>query len=66
MTPFRAQVRSGNSGGPVVDEEGRVVATVFGAATDPEAQGGLGIPGDVVARALAGELAPVDTGACAA
>lgn len=66
MTPFRADVRSGNSGGPVVDAEGRVVATVFGAATDPGQQGGLGIPSDVVARALTGELAPVDTGACAA
>ena len=66
MTPFRADVRSGNSGGPVVDAEGRVVATVFGAATDPGQQGGLGIPSDVVARALTGELAPLDTGACAA
>jgi S1-C subfamily serine protease len=66
ITPFRADVRSGNSGGPVVDARGRVVATVFGATTDPGREDGLGIPNDVVARALGGELTPVDTGACAA
>jgi len=47
-------VRPGNSGGPVVDGSGRVVATVF-AATEGEAhKGGLAIPGHVVAGVLAG------------
>ncbi len=33
MTPFRADVRSGNSGGPVVDLDGDVLTTVFAAST---------------------------------
>ncbi len=33
MTPFRADVRSGNSGGPVVDLNGDVVTTVFAASS---------------------------------
>jgi S1-C subfamily serine protease len=66
MTPFRADVRSGNSGGPVVDLEGRVLTTVFAASTGPGHANGLGVPNAIVARALAGKLEPVDTGPCAA
>lgn len=66
ITAFRADVRSGNSGGPVVNAEGRVVTTVFGASTGSDRRNGLGVPNQVVARALAGELTPTDTGACAA
>jgi S1-C subfamily serine protease len=65
MTPFRAAIRSGNSGGPVVDTAGDVVATVFAAAIG-EQNDGLGVPNGVVAEALAGNLAPTDTGPCAA
>jgi S1-C subfamily serine protease len=65
MTPFRAAIRSGNSGGPVVDTAGDVVATVFAAATG-EGNDGLGVPNGVVAEALAGNLTPTDTGPCAA
>jgi S1-C subfamily serine protease len=66
MTPFRADVRSGNSGGPVVDTAGDVATTVFAASTGGGSDDGLGIPNEVVAKALAGELRPTDTGPCAA
>jgi S1-C subfamily serine protease len=66
MTPFRADVRSGNSGGPVVDLAGNVATTVFAASTGDGPDNGLGVPNRVVAEALAGKLAPTDTGPCAA
>ena len=34
MTPFRGDVRHGNSGGPVVDASGEVLTTVFAASQD--------------------------------
>ncbi|HEX2129132.1 MAG TPA: MarP family serine protease [Solirubrobacterales bacterium] len=66
MTPFRADVRSGNSGGPVVDAAGDVVATVFAASAGGGPPSGLGVPNGIVAEALAGPLDPTDTGPCAA
>ena len=67
MTPFRADVRSGNSGGPVVDLNGDVVTTVFAASSGGQGQtNGLGVPNSVVERALAGKLRATDTGPCAA
>ncbi|MET0926526.1 MAG: MarP family serine protease [Solirubrobacterales bacterium] len=65
MTPFRADVRSGNSGGPVVDLDGNVVTTVFAASTGAGSKNGLGIPNPIVAEALTGRLAESDTGPCA-
>jgi S1-C subfamily serine protease len=65
VTPFRGEVRSGNSGGPLVDAHGRVLATVFaGNASGPA--GGLGVPDSVVARKLRGPLQPTGTGPCVA
>lgn len=66
MTPFRAEVRSGNSGGPVVDTDGRVLTTVFAATQGGGDSSGLGVPNQVVAQALRGNLEPTDTGPCAA
>ena len=66
MTPFRADVRSGNSGGPVVDTGGRVATTVFAASAQGTPITGLGVPNAEVAKALSGRLGPTDTGPCAA
>jgi S1-C subfamily serine protease len=60
---LRGSVRSGNSGGPLVDNRGRVMATVF-AATTSGPPGGFAVPNDIVRQALAEPAAPVDTGAC--
>lgn len=65
ITSFRGLVRSGNSGGPVVDGDGRVLATVFASATGANRPEGFGVPNAVVAEALAGASGPVDTGPCA-
>jgi len=61
---LRGAVRSGNSGGPLVDGRGRVMATVF-AATTSGPRGGFAIPDDVIEQALNKRLGfPVDTGPC--
>jgi S1-C subfamily serine protease len=64
MTALRGLVRSGNSGGPIVDGSGRVVATIF-AATTRGPRGGYGVPNSVVRRALSGVGGSVSTGPCA-
>jgi hypothetical protein len=66
MTPFRGEVRSGNSGGPVVDGSGKVLTTVFASAKGNGPPGGLGVPNDVVSQALQAPLHPSGTGPCAA
>jgi S1-C subfamily serine protease len=60
---LRGLIQSGNSGGPVVDGRGRVVATVF-AATTGGARGGYGVPNNVVREALRDDSGPVSTGPC--
>jgi S1-C subfamily serine protease len=65
MTLVRGLVRSGNSGGPVVDGEGRVLTTVFAATIGGPVRGGYGVPNEIVRRALARADEPVDTGPCA-
>jgi S1-C subfamily serine protease len=64
MVSFRGKVRSGNSGGPAVDAEGRVLTTVFAAQVGGRPRGGLGVPDDVVERAVNRAGAPVDSGPC--
>jgi S1-C subfamily serine protease len=66
MTSFRGELRSGNSGGPAVAADGRVLTTVFAAALGGKPPGGLGIPDAIVERALARAAEPVDTGPCVA
>jgi S1-C subfamily serine protease len=65
MTAFRGDVRSGNSGGPVVDGEGAVQATVFAASTSNGPASGLGVPNAIVERAIAETDGHVSTGSCA-
>jgi len=66
MTPFRGQVQSGNSGGPVVDSSGQVLTTVFAGEVGKGRSGGLGVPDQIVRKALRGNLHPTDTGPCSA
>jgi S1-C subfamily serine protease len=66
MTPFRADVRDGNSGGPVVGGDGEVLATVFAAAVGGKPDSGLGVPNEVVEQALDRAGGAVDTGPCVA
>ena len=51
LTPLRGRVRSGNSGGPVVDRAGRVLTTVF-AGTLSGPRGGYGVANSTVAAVL--------------
>lgn len=63
VASLRGSVRSGNSGGPLVDSRGRVLGTVF-ASTTSGTPGGFVIPNEVVLSALRETAAPVDTGPC--
>ena len=63
LTSFRGDVRSGNSGGPILDGEGRVLTTVF-ASTTRGRPGGYGVPNDVIVEALGEISAEVSTGPC--
>jgi len=63
IVALRGSVRSGNSGGPLVDAEGRAVGTVF-AATTAGSPGGFAIPAEEVRDALAQAGGPVSTGPC--
>jgi len=66
---LRGRVRPGNSGGPLVGRDGRVLGTVFAAVTGSPTGGGFAVPDRLVARALAAAAArpgaTVSTGNCA-
>jgi S1-C subfamily serine protease len=66
ITSLRGAVRSGNSGGPMVDGAGKVVTTVF-AATTSGPRGGFGVPNAIVRSRLQDARASrgVSTGRCA-
>ena len=65
ITSLRGAVRSGNSGGPMVDRRGEVVTTIF-AATTSGPRGGFGVPNSIVREALerAARSDGVSTGPC--
>jgi S1-C subfamily serine protease len=70
LTPLRGLVRPGNSGGPLVGVDGRVLTTVFAATVGGGPHGGYGVANETVATVL-GEAAAheregsrVSTGQC--
>jgi S1-C subfamily serine protease len=64
ITSLAGVVRHGNSGGPAIDSDGRVEATVFASRID--SPGGYGIPASVVRAVLSrADGGSVSTGACA-
>jgi hypothetical protein len=65
ITSLRGLVRSGNSGGPVVDGSGRVVTTIFAASIGRGQRTGFGVPDSIVADALSKASGSVGTGPCA-
>jgi S1-C subfamily serine protease len=67
ITALRGQVRPGNSGGPLIDSHGQVLATIFAALTDTPHPGGFAVPNSVLRPQLAKALArdrSVGTGHC--
>jgi hypothetical protein len=62
VVPLRGRVEPGESGGPVVDRRGRVLAMIFGGTRD--GRGGYAVPVDLVLRALDERLTPVSPGPC--
>ncbi len=65
ITSLRGRVRSGNSGGPMIDGGGRVVTTIFAAAVLARERTGFGVPATIVKRALSRARNRVSTGPCA-
>ena len=52
LTPLRGLVRPGNSGGPLVSVDGRVLTTVFAATVGSTPKGGYGVANETVASVL--------------
>jgi S1-C subfamily serine protease len=65
LVPIRGLIRPGNSGGPIVDSAGRVLATVFAATTGGGPRGGYGVANSTVSADLARARGPVSTEGCA-
>ena len=53
LTPLRGLVRPGNSGGPLVDADGRVLTTVFASTVGRRRAGGYGVANETVATRAA-------------
>jgi S1-C subfamily serine protease len=70
LTPVRGVVHPGNSGGPLVDQNGAVLTTIFAATVGDGPPGGYGVANETVAsvlgaaRARASANRSVGTGPC--
>ncbi len=64
MTSFRAEVVGGNSGGPVIGADGKVLTTVFASSLSSKQPEGLGVPNAITERDLSKAEDPVGTGPC--
>ncbi len=64
ITTIRGLVRHGNSGGPAVDAQGRVQATIFASRVGDGVPSGYGLPASVVRDALAASGKEVSSGPC--
>jgi S1-C subfamily serine protease len=63
---LRAEVKNGNSGGPLIDTSGQLLGVIFAAAVD-DPETGFALTADEarpVAEAAAGRTQPVSTGPC--
>lgn len=63
VTSLSGNIRHGDSGGPAVDANGAVEATIF--ASRLGGPGGYGVPASIVGRDLGAARGPVSTGPCA-
>jgi uncharacterized membrane protein required for colicin V production len=63
VTALGGRIQHGDSGGPAIDQQGRVQSTVF--ASRRGSAGGFGVPAAAIRRALAHAKRAVSTGACA-
>lgn len=64
ITTLVGSVRSGNSGGPMVDGRGRVLTMIFASAASGRRRAGYGVPDSVIRDALGKARGSVDTGPC--
>jgi S1-C subfamily serine protease len=65
VTSLRGLVRSGNSGGPMVDTNGDVVGTIFASTLGGTTRSGLAVPDTIVQNALERAHGQVQNGPCA-
>lgn len=64
ITALRGLVRAGNSGGPMVNDRGEVVTTIFAAELGSGSGYGFGVPNAITRAALTRAGGPIDTGPC--
>jgi S1-C subfamily serine protease len=64
VVPLRGVLKHGDSGGPVVNRAGQVVAMMFAADEGGGIAGGFGVPLQAIRQALTDTHGRVDTGPC--